>query len=468
MPLLDKMSRNNTPDDSNGKGHDSGIDLSSLMPKPKPKREEPQFFPAHGGRRQISYVALIERIQEQFEAENTPDNSVVRAARTRTGRLQLLLPVIDYVLAVESVMLDDETKAEIIQTAYSEIFGFGPLDQFIDDERVTTVTVEGAEKVAVRYGQGDLERIPPIFESESHLRVVVDRLLAEANAVLQDNMPLIEAGLRTEGGRFMSLSVAAPPISILTNLDMRLHPVEPPTFETLTERNTLTDDGAALLRALMHSSYGVMVVGQPESGKTMTLSAMLTELPNPHEAVAVERTGEMHLPDGMAQAVVHWAEDAADVVTFGAQIQAQLKQGYKVMVLDEVRADEPFTIAPLLTVENPPRLIWSFRGAPDEKRLTSALGMLARRANAMLGEELVRKLFERMPFVVTVRRLRGTVELRGVGEWYYPEGSDSVRLRTLLKTMNGETFTTGEKPSRPLPGLGDDFWTNDDPFVFLG
>jgi hypothetical protein len=148
-------------------------------------------------------------------------------------------------------------------------------------------------------------------------------------------------------------------------------------------------------------------------------------------------------------------------ITFGQQIDAQLTQGYHTMVLDEVRADEPHTIASLLAMDAPPRMIWSVRASPDSKRLRAALGMLARRGDEANGEVLVRNLFERIPFVVSLRRLDGEVQLREIGEWYYVPDDESVRYRSLIQHTMGEVFTTGETPDHNLPGIEGDFWATE-------
>lgn len=460
MSLLDKMNRNNTPDDNGGNGK-SHINFDDIKPD-KPKRRPPalRMLASREGRRQMSLAALMERITDQFHAENSPDDSAVRAATTRVDRMKLLLPVVEYTMGVESIMAEDDEKAEIMRAAYSAIFGFGPLDPFIEDEEITTVTIEGIEKVSVRRGHGDMEAVDMIFQDESQLKEITGRLLKRSGAALRADLPIVEAGFLADNGRFISVTMAAPPVTLALNMDIRLHPTQAPTLDALVERGTLPEKGAQLLRALMQSEYGLTLVGQPESGKTMTLSALLAELPNPQATVAVERTGELHLPQGINRAVVEWAQRPGDEgVTFGGQIEAQLERDYAVMVLDEVRADEPHSIAPLLNADNPPRLIWSFRGVPDSKRLVSALGMLARRASVEDGENLVRSLFTQLPYVVSVRRLAGRIELREVGEWYYADGSDGVRYRPLMQTANGETFTTGEIPDHPLPGLDALFWS---------
>jgi hypothetical protein len=128
-----------------------------------------------------------------------------------------------------------------------------------------------------------------------------------------------------------------------------------------------------------------------------------------------------------------------------------------VIALDEVRADEAHAVAPLLADEVVPRQLWAFRGPADSKRLVSALGMLARRSDTTQGETLVRRLYERLPFIITVRRRKNMIQVQSVGEWQFPPTAEYPDFIELM-TMGWEGIElTGKRPSRDLE-LPDGFW----------
>lgn len=462
MPILDKMTNNNVPDDHNGNGNKGKDEDAFDYPRPEPvmrRPKSPEFIHSQQGRRQVTIAAILERIQDQFLEEHSPDDSAVRAAKTRNDRLKLLNPIVDYVMAVESLELSDEDKAHVIRLAYSQLFGLGPLDELIDEDDITTITLEGHEKISVRRGQGELEPLDMIFEDYDEMREMTRRILQRGGTIHREDIPLMEVGFLSENGRFVSASIAQPPIAPYVTLDIRVHPAEAPTLAKLIQGGILTEKAAMLLRALIESDYGFTLVGQPESGKTMMLSALLTMLPYPADAVSVERTGELHLPTDMRRVVTQWPDSPVDDgVSFGQQVAIEAEKSPRTLILDEVRNDEPETIAPVLKMENPPRLIWSVRGTPDSKRLLSALGMLARRSDMAEGDKMARRLFDLLPFVVSVRRVQGELQLREVGEWYDPDNSGYLRYRTLLENVGGELLTTGEVPDRDL-GLDAEFWT---------
>jgi hypothetical protein len=184
---------------------------------------------------------------------------------------------------------------------------------------------------------------------------------------------------------------------------------------------------------------------------------LLQGLQQPENAISVERAGELRLPPGVQRLMPKWPVGDTPAVTFGEQIGNALEKQPVCIILDEVRSDEPQTIAPLLGMDNPPRQIWSFRGAIFAKRLQSALGMLARRADFGQGEEMVRALHERLPFVITVMRSNGQLRLWSVGEWQFKDGSGYPTYTLLMNTEGGEIKLTGERPTRDLP-LPENFW----------
>lgn len=418
---------------------------------------EPQLIPAQLGHRRMSFRALVEQIEREFIEEHA-GSAHLAEADTSAKRLKLLLATADYVLATESVYLSADDKAALIGAVYSSLFGYGPLDALLLDDRVTTISLEGVDKAAVRYGHGDLESVGPLFDDEAHLRRILRRLLVDAGADLYDDQPFIETGL-TISGRPVSITVITPLMSFSYHADIRVHPRQLPTLQNMVNSGFMTDITAQVLRAVVQSPYGFVVVGDAESGKTTLLSVLAQELPDAQQTIAVERAGELRLPDGVRRHITSWLSKDGPGISFGEQIGIALEQQPGCILLDEVRADEPQTIAPLLREARAPRQIWSFRGPFDAKRLHSALSMLARRADMSQTEVMVEALYQRLPFVVTVWRARGQISLYSIAEWQY-RGSDYPDYVLLIDTRDGKLRLTGERPVHALD-LPDDFWAAD-------
>jgi type IV secretory pathway ATPase VirB11/archaellum biosynthesis ATPase len=402
------------------------------------------------GTRLYSLSALMERVLDQFFAEHGGGSAAFNAAVSGAEKMRLVRDSAEYMLAVESVQLGETDKVALLRQAYSEIFGYGALDALFAEPDITTISLQGARRAFVRRGHGELTPVALNFDDDAHLRRIVDRMLADAGARLSESSGMIETGLKL-GGRRAALNVAAPPYSHVLSVDIRLHPEQPPTLDDLVAQDRLTTQAANVLRQIACSAYGYAVVGEPESGKTTLLNAMLMCAASAGLA-AVERGGELALEDSVRRFRPSWPADSQDDSprTLTTCIAEALSAAPAALVLDEVRSDEAQAIGPLLEMPQVPRLIWSVRGVPDAKRLQSAMGMLARRAGFGSSEERVHALYQRLPFVITTARIREKLRLFSIAEWQSRIDTDYPDYVMLYQFQDGAARPTGSQFARWL------------------
>lgn len=406
--------------------------------------EVPHLVNGRGGTRQYSLAALVEKVEAEFYAEYGEDSAEIREADTSARQLRLIVDVVNYVAALESIQLDADDKAHVIQRAFSNLFGYGVLDALLMDERITHIVLDGASKVSVGYGQSELVLIGTLFDDDAHLKRIINRILADAGVDPTTQAPIIETGL-TVAERPVRLSVVMPVYSNAMSVDIRLHSKQSLTLDDLVSSDFMSADAAEMLKNIAASDYGFCVVGEGGAGKTTLLNAILAHVPQ-NALTVVERAAELRLTNQAQHFITKWASEAQAELSFGQQILNALVTDPRVMVLDEVRADEPRTIAPLLDLDNPPRLVWSVRGAPDAKRLQSALGMLARRATS--SESSVHTLYERLPFIITVAKIRDpqnketSLKLFSIAEWQSRVDTDYPDYVMLMQYSDGAARRT--------------------------
>src|SRR5690606_37284425 len=141
--------------------------------------------------------------------------------------------------------------------------------------------------------------------------------------------------------RAVRITLFTPMMSYGYSADIRVHPARLPTWDELVSADFLTDNAVALLTAMVRSSQGCVVIGAGKSGKTMLISMLAQLLPDPQGAVAVERAGELSLPEGVRRLTARWPSGDVPGITFGEQIGVALAQQPTCIILDEVRSDEP-------------------------------------------------------------------------------------------------------------------------------
>lgn len=409
-------------------------------------------------KRYVSVAGVLERILAQFDMEHADDSPAVQEATSDAERRALMRDAAEYVFAVESLHLSLEERAEFIRLACSERFSYGPLDALLEDDRITTIALEGAVKIAVRYGPGkDFTALEPIFEDDYHLQRILKRMLRNAGAELRPDLTVIEAGL-LYAGRRICLNLAMPPAAPVLSADLRLHPRKAPDLPNLVEAGMLDEATSRFLEALMRSGLGFVIVGEPESGKTTLMSALLAIQSSGQSLASVEWSPGLALPAHADRFLAHWPISDEPGPDFEQQIRTALLTSPSVLVVDELRSDQPEAIAPLLLATNPPRQIWNIRGSSDPKRLRSALGMLVRLADSNRADEILRAFYERLPFVIVLRRRLGRLYITSIAEWQADLVSGYVEYTELLREQDGQLMMTGRYPRHKLD-LPNDYWS---------
>jgi len=358
----------------NGKENTSGVPSNSDKPTPPLSH----LLPTSTGHI-VSSKGLLERIIEQFRSE-FDDSRVMLASPTE--RRTMLRDVAQYVINVENVVLTMSEQAQLIQQAASELFGFGGLDALLQDDAITTIVIDGVEGMAVRRRPGgELESLPTVFDDYKHLTRIVDRLLLAAQVQPAQDVPIIETGLVVYGRR-ASLNVAMPPFVSQIQVDIRLHGREARTLEDWLRGGMISESAARLIEALADSPHGIMIVGDTESGKTTLLNILSQRLMGAW--AVVERAPEMHLDPSVPRLTMGYSSASGDSYTLAQRVKEALAMNLDALLLDEVRADEPEAIAPLL-LSSAPRLLWTFRGTFETKRVKAALTILVQRAAGSLS-----------------------------------------------------------------------------------
>lgn len=405
------------------------------------------YIPSLSGRL-VTPGWLVEALTRQFQRERGDGGLFLTSSERRKG----LRDVCQYICAVESLQPSLDQQAWVLRRAYSELFGYGPLDPLIDDDRVSTIAIEGVNRIAVRYGPAsDMRSMAPIFSDTRQLLGVMKRLLADAGADIDADVPVIETGL-TVRDRPLRISVVTPSAAYELQADIRLHSRTAPTLEDLVSAEMLSGTAHQLLNGILQSDHGLAIIGDTESGKTTLLNALLPHLPQ-RPAVVLQRAPELRLPAEYIPMEVVWPSRSAEARNFSDRIDDALTTNPVCIILDEVRAEEAQAIRPLLTASKSMRQIWVMRGTADLKRVRSAMGMLARLSDMSRSEAQAQALFERLPFVVILKRRPQRLELREIGQW----SLDGSAYPDYIPLYSAGSLT-GNVPLLPIPALTDQFW----------
>ncbi len=178
---------------------------------------------------------------------------------------------------------------ESIGTVLDEVVGAGVLQQFLCDDSVSDVCVNGAGPVWVDRGDG-LRATDVALRDEQSVRRLAQRLVTACGRRLDDAMPYADARL-ADGTR---LHAVLPPLSPGgTLLSLRLPPRRTFTLDDLVAAGSVHTSGADMLQELVRKRIAFVVSGGTGTGKTTVLSTLLSLADARERLVLVEDAIEL-------------------------------------------------------------------------------------------------------------------------------------------------------------------------------
>ena len=227
---------------------------------------------------------LVAHLRERAAARvSTPTETV-----TRDGLARIVEELIDQ----ERRILPRGVRSVTVQRVLDEILGLGPLEPLLHDDSVTEIMVNGPARVYVER-DGRITRTPVVFDDDAHLVHVIDRVLAPLGRRVDEASPMVDARL-PDGSR---VNAIIPPLSLDgPTLTIRRFGSRVLDGDELVRLGTLDARMLRLLRGAVVARRNILVTGGTGSGKTTTLAAIASFIPDDERIVTIEDAAELRLP----------------------------------------------------------------------------------------------------------------------------------------------------------------------------
>ena len=186
-------------------------------------------------------------------------------------------------------------KGEYLKTFMSdvldEIFGFGPLEKVLSNDKVTEVMVNGPYIVFVEIA-GQIHESGFKFADDDHVEKVIRRIAAPLDRPVDHDNPLLDGRL-PDGSR---VNAVVRPCSIDgPNLTIRRFSKEKLGISDLIGFASVTPEMAKFLEAIVVSKKNVVVSGGTGSGKTTLINCLSGFIPASDRMVTIEDAAELQL-----------------------------------------------------------------------------------------------------------------------------------------------------------------------------
>jgi len=198
--------------------------------------------------------------------------------------------VLSRLLSLEGPVMSPRERAWLIKRVIDDAVGLGVLEPLIADHSVTEIMVNGMEDVFIERS-GRIERVPTRFTSEAELYQLIDRIVSSVNRRVDESSPMVDA--RLPGGE--RVNVIIPPLALDgPTITIRRFP-QPFRLPDLVARNSLPQQAADLLGALVAARFNILVSGGTGSGKTTFLNALSGMISDRERIITIEDAAELSL-----------------------------------------------------------------------------------------------------------------------------------------------------------------------------
>jgi pilus assembly protein CpaF len=198
---------------------------------------------------------------------------------------------VNALLLEEKVPLSGPEKQQIVRDVMDEVFGYGPLDEFLRDPFVSDILVNGPHKIYLER-QGRLEMTNASFLDSDHLMRVIRRIADNVGRRVDESNPMLDARL-PDGSR---VNAIIPPLSLDgPALSIRRFGTNPLDMYRLIEIDALRDDMATFVEACVQCKMNMLISGGTGTGKTTFLNALSKWIPAGERVVTIEDAAELQL-----------------------------------------------------------------------------------------------------------------------------------------------------------------------------
>jgi len=203
---------------------------------------------------------------------------------------------VDMLLNEQRCPLTGPEKAQLLRELMDEIFGLGPIEEFLRDPTVSDVLVNGSHQIYVeRFGR--LEPTDVTFRDNDHLMLVIQRIASQVGRRIDESSPMLDARL-VDGTR---VNAIIPPLSLVGPvMSLRRFGNMPIDADKLIELRAIVPGMSVFLEACVRCKRNILISGGTGTGKTTLLNIMSHWIPPTERVVTIEDAAELQLRR------VHW------------------------------------------------------------------------------------------------------------------------------------------------------------------
>jgi pilus assembly protein CpaF len=242
----------------------------------------------------------------------------------------------------ERLSLTYAEQSLVVDEILNDMFGIGPIEPLLADERVTDILVNGPDQVYVERG-GRLELTPLKFRDNAHVVNVAQRIAAAVGRRVDESSPMVDARL-ADGSR---VNVVLPPVALRgATISIRKFAKRNITLGRMAQQGNISAQMVDVLRIATASRLNVLISGGTGSGKTTLLNALSRFIDETERIVTIEDAAELQLQQPHVVSLETRAENTEGLGGISQRdlVRNALRMRPDRIILGETRGTEAFDV----------------------------------------------------------------------------------------------------------------------------
>ncbi len=183
--------------------------------------------------------------------------------------------------------LEDSTRNALIERLYREMAEYSILTEYLGREDIEEININGWDDIAITYTDGHTEKTREHFTSPSHASDIIKRLLHHSGMIIDETSPMAQGHLP---GNTRITALKTPLVDGERGVSASIRLLHPARVDMnqLVQGNTATQKMVDFLCMCLRYGVSFVLAGATGSGKTTTLNALLSTVPDSKRVFTIE------------------------------------------------------------------------------------------------------------------------------------------------------------------------------------
>ncbi len=387
--------------------------------------------------------ADAQRAKEYFQTKSAIFNALIDsidlsqlATMESQAAREEIRDIVSEIIALKSIVMSISEQEDLLEDICNDVLGYGPLEPLLARDDIADIMVNGSQKCYIEVA-GKVRLTNVRFRDDAHLMNVCQRIVSQVGRRVDEGSPICDARL-PDGSR---VNVIAPPLAIDgAALTIRKFKKDKLTLQQLVKYNSISPEGAEVLRILGRVRANVLISGGTGSGKTTLLNCLTAFIEKDERVITCEDSAELQLqqPHVVRLETRPPNLEGEGEITMRDLIKNCLRMRPERIIVGEVRGPEAFDLLQAMNTGHDGSMGTLHANSPREA-LSRLESMITMGGYALPSRTIREMVVSSIDVIVQAARLRdGSRRITHITEVLGMEGDVIVTQDVFVYDIMGE------------------------------